>query len=298
MINPHCCLRASWILLNVLLFSFAHAQTVAGLSPAAITRAKWTTETVAPGITWKYLRTGEFFNSRQSINVLDIDLSSSGYTIQFPHLEAGRIPTSRIADSIRAIAAINGTFFNMDTGGATCFLKVNDTIFSVSRYDLSGGYFLPQLDAAGLAIDRSGKPRIVYKPPYGWENLSDYPSIMVTGPILIKDGYVVEQQDIPFNASRHPRTAVGTTRDNRLILVTVDGRNEQAAGASTTELAQIMAGLGCTEAINLDGGGSTTMWIRSKGENGVVNYPSDNKQFDRRGERAVSNVIAIMPNRK
>jgi len=55
------------------------------------------------------------------------------------------------------------------------------------------------------------------------------------------------------------------------------------------ELQQIMAALGCRDAINLDGGGSTTMVVRDA----VINHPSDNGQFDADGERRVANAIVI-----
>jgi exopolysaccharide biosynthesis protein len=97
-----------------------------------------------------------------------------------------------------------------------------------------------------------------------------------------------------FNTNRHPRTAIGITKDKHLLLVTVDGRSAEAQGMTTEELAQLMQALGCTEALNLDGGGSTTMWISGKGTEGIVNYPSDNKVYDQKGERAVANSILVV----
>ena len=65
---------------------------------------------------------------------------------------------------------------------------------------------------------------------------------------------------------------------------------KQLAGMSLFELGVFLRSLKCQQAINLDGGGSTTMWIKSQG---VVNYPSDNQRFDHSGERKVANVIVI-----
>ena len=92
-----------------------------------------------------------------------------------------------------------------------------------------------------------------------------------------------------FNTNRHPRTAVGRRPDGTVLLVVADGRNAQAAGLSMSELQQVMAALGCRDAVNLDGGGSTTMVVRGQ----VVNHPSDNKQFDPAGERVVANAIVV-----
>ncbi len=59
------------------------------------------------------------------------------------------------------------------------------------------------------------------------------------------------------------------------------------------ELAEMMRLLKCRDAVNLDGGGSTTMWIDGKPFNGVVNMPSDNKKWDHEGERAVANILIV-----
>ena len=73
------------------------------------------------------------------------------------------------------------------------------------------------------------------------------------------------------------------------MLLVADGRNKQAAGLSMNELLQVMQALGCADAVNLDGGGSTTMVVRGQ----VVNHPSDNKEFDAAGERPVANAIIV-----
>ena len=87
---------------------------------------------------------------------------------------------------------------------------------------------------------------------------------------------------------------MGITDENHLIAVVVDGRSSQAQGMTTYELATVMQALGCTEAMNLDGGGSSTAWVQGQPYNGVVNYPSDNKKFDHYGEREVANAIVFI----
>ena len=89
-----------------------------------------------------------------------------------------------------------------------------------------------------------------------------------------------------FSAARHPRSAVGFTRDSSLALfVVVDGRRPWSVGMSLSELGAAMLALGAWDAMNLDGGGSSTLWIRGS----VVNYPSDPA-----GERAVGNALFIL----
>jgi exopolysaccharide biosynthesis protein len=83
---------------------------------------------------------------------------------------------------------------------------------------------------------------------------------------------------------RHPRTAIGWRADGKLVLVVVDGRQKSSAGMTMDELATLMLELNCIEAMNLDGGGSTTMAVRNR----IVNSPSDLM-----GERAVSDALMI-----
>jgi exopolysaccharide biosynthesis protein len=85
---------------------------------------------------------------------------------------------------------------------------------------------------------------------------------------------------------RHPRTLLGTTRNGSLILATIDGRQPGiTVGANFVEAAQFMRWLGATQAINLDGGGSTAMVVGDK----LVNRPSDG------GERAVGDALLVLP---
>ena len=90
-----------------------------------------------------------------------------------------------------------------------------------------------------------------------------------------------------FVASRNPRTLAGVRADGKLLLVTVDGRRRGfSAGVTLAEAARVMRSLGARDALNLDGGGSTTMTAGRR----VVNRPSDPG-----GERAVSDGLFVLP---
>jgi hypothetical protein len=90
-----------------------------------------------------------------------------------------------------------------------------------------------------------------------------------------------------FGLRRNPRTMAGVTRDGRLLLVAVDGRAPgYAAGLSFEEEAAVMRALGARDAVNLDGGGSTTMTVRGN----VVTRPSDAT-----GERPIGDAIVVKP---
>jgi hypothetical protein len=95
-----------------------------------------------------------------------------------------------------------------------------------------------------------------------------------------------ERIGVVFLRSRHPRTFVGINRDTtRLYLCTVDGRQPASVGMSFQEMADFLLSIGASEAVNLDGGGSTTMVARGR----VVNKPSD-----KTGERAVANSLQVV----
>jgi len=125
----------------------------------------------------------------------------------------------------------------------------------------------------------------------------DTPLMLIGGwPRILRDGEVVagesatDEGTLSRNAEqRHPRTAVGFSRDSSsLLLVTVDGRSENSGGMTLVELAGVMRELGAWQAMNFDGGGSTTMVVGDK----VVNRPSDKE-----GEREVGNALLVVVRR-
>jgi hypothetical protein len=88
-----------------------------------------------------------------------------------------------------------------------------------------------------------------------------------------------------FSSARHPRSAIAISGDSsQLMLVVVDGRRPWSVGMSLSELADALVALGARDAMNLDGGGSSTLWIRGT----VVTHPSDAA-----GERAVGNALFV-----
>ncbi|MDQ6904355.1 MAG: phosphodiester glycosidase family protein [Bacteroidota bacterium] len=113
------------------------------------------------------------------------------------------------------------------------------------------------------------------------------------GPVLVQNNKVQISNNEEKNFSgkaindRHPRTAIGYTNDNKIIILVAEGRSESASGLTLTQEAQILADLGCEEALNLDGGGSTCMLLNGK----QTNSPSDKE-----GQRTVPSVFLIEKN--
>ncbi|MFP5503474.1 MAG: phosphodiester glycosidase family protein, partial [Candidatus Sericytochromatia bacterium] len=111
------------------------------------------------------------------------------------------------------------------------------------------------------------------------------------GPTILKNGKVHvtaarEGFDHHIASGRAPRTAIGYTASGQTVMITVDGRQpKHSVGCTLSELARLMAEMGAVEAINLDGGGSSTMVVGGKAVNKVSGGT----------ERLVSNAIGVFP---
>ncbi|MGF1638486.1 MAG: phosphodiester glycosidase family protein [Cyclobacteriaceae bacterium] len=244
----------------------------------------WTQETISESIGWKTLHSDVYFDSWQNINVLIFESGNEYLKFSFIS-DTIRRKTSEMATEARAAFALNGSFFNMKTAEPACFLKINDTILSKTANEIK------RLDDAALVISKTRNLEIMLKPENGWQSLGDtYPDVMVTGPLLVWDGKMNTLEDNTFNTTRHPRTGVCITKTDQVIFFTADGRHEQAVGLSTSEFAEFMLSMECKQGINLDGGGSTTLW---SARHGILNRPSDNKLFDNHGEREVANIVVV-----
>ena len=113
------------------------------------------------------------------------------------------------------------------------------------------------------------------------------------GPVLLQNGKIEisNNEELKFTGKaindKHPRTAMGYTKDNKLIILVIEGRTKEAGGATLTQEAQILKDLGCVEALNLDGGGSSCL---------LVNGKETIKPSDAKGQRPIPAVFMIMKN--
>lgn len=141
--------------------------------------------------------------------------------------------------------------------------------------------YLRRASRVEIKTELKTDPQLSFKPNF----------LLGAGPQLIAAGKKVFADEAArysdsLYRQRHPRTAIGWRTDGKLILLTVDGRQKQSVGMTLDELADLMMELGCVEAMNLDGGGSTAMVVKNK----IVNSPSDAT-----GERPVSDALLIFP---
>jgi exopolysaccharide biosynthesis protein len=188
--------------------------------------------------------------------------------------------TSDIAEQNGAIFAVNGDYYGFrDTG----MVIRNGVVYRDSGV------------REGLAFYRDGHVELYDETATDAQSLVDAGvwNTLSFGPALVADGQVldgIDDVEVDTNFGNHsiqgdqPRTAIGVVEDNHLVVVVVDGRSEgYSAGATMTELATLMQGLGAVTAYNLDGGGSSTLFFDGE----VVNQPSNG------GERGTSDILYI-----
>ena len=254
-----------------------------------IIKADWKVTTTPEGLTHKQAQIKGLFNSVQSINLIEIPRSAK-MKVGIAGDE-GMKRTSQQATEKGALAAINGTYYNMVTGNSVCFYKINDQVLDTT----TNGEFKSRVNGAIREV--KGNIEII---DWNKEIEANYTknkgSVLASGPIMVDNGRISDWSNCSksFIETRHPRSAIFTKKNGTIVFLTVDGRSEgNAAGMSIPELAYLAKILGAEDAINLDGGGSTTLWLKGAPENGVLNYPSDNKRFDHKGERSVSNIFYV-----
>jgi hypothetical protein len=165
----------------------------------------------------------------------------------------------------------NGRIAKVRDGGGSSGIPPAGMVVSIGgeRFEQIRPHVRP---GAPVAVDTK-LISLLPDPEGEWERAE---GIASAGPLLLWKGQRIEEPEKEsiskvFCLARHPRTAAGVRADGTLVFVTVDGRQpETSVGMSIPELTDLMLELGCVSAVNLDGGGSTTMVIDGQ----VVNSPS------------------------
>ncbi len=275
---------ATLLLLSYLGPAFSQSDSI------NVVNADWKKKKITSGVVLKtYWFNNNLFGSNQNVSILEIKPKRK-LMLDLGYDAKKLITTSEFGESTNSLAALNGTFFDISNGGSVDFIKSDGKVINENRLGKNGGRSGHQTSAL---VFNKGKLSIAkFNGDPLWEKTLVGEDIMVTGPLLIMNQLDEKLDSNAFNKTRHPRTAVAVTKKNRVLLITVDGRNANSAGMSLFELAKLMRWLNSDDAINLDGGGSTTLWVKGDG-NGVVNYPSDNKKWDHEGQRKVANVVLL-----
>ncbi|MBR0398148.1 MAG: phosphodiester glycosidase family protein [Eubacterium sp.] len=187
--------------------------------------------------------------------------------------------TSEMAETLNAVLAINGDYYG----------------FRDSGYVMRNGYLYRSTARSGsgnedLVVYSDGSMEIIDESEVTAEELEAKGAVQIYsfGPGLISDGTVsvTAGDEVDQSMRSNPRTAIGMVEPGHYIMVVSDGRTDESAGLSLAQLADVMQNAGCTEAYNLDGGGSTTMWFNGK----IVNNPTGGRGSN---ERAVSDIVYI-----
>lgn len=275
----------------------------------ALMRGPWMIDTI-DGLVVKTVQfqNKEMFGTNQYIAIIELP-SSSPYKVAMCY-EPRRTKTSVQAQKHQAIAAINGSFFDMAKHNPICYLKINGKEIS-ENIPMKPGMKTRKYYQTGTMAIRNGRPMIFRTDSLrNWEHVHLKDSNIITaGPLLIYHGKDMPMRtDKEFVAFRHNRTALGIKADGTVMLVAVDGRTNYSSGMSLPELIKTLRWLGCRDALNFDGGGSTTLYLDPKTgapanafwrrnnttKNGLLNHPTDNGKYDFLGERTVSSCILIV----
>lgn len=171
-------------------------------------------------------------------------------------------------ENYSVIASINGAGFNMTTGEPGGLLVMGGTQYHEPNAD---GFF-GILDDGTAMIGTTAE----YKKLHAQGKVKE--AIAGFGSVLVKDGKIVVAHSNGYTNDRASRTAVGITKTGKVVFLVVDGRQEPVScGGSMQEIAQMMLEAGCYNAVNLDGGGSTTYVAKQEGDEklSVANRPSD-----------------------
>ncbi len=276
------------------------------------------TVTLPPGV--KLIKGERTTNPKLKLWYFDVDMNRTDVAIK-PYLHpTGKEGITAFVPRMGAYAGINGGYFDVNSSASYSALiepgvvKAKN-IATVTRP--AGTYYLTRslfsfTDTREFAIDwiyhwgnrtldiaRYGSPlpntQSAPAPAPVQAAGQPYYEILAGiggGPTLVKNGAVnlTYDQEVFFGSgvgstNRDPRTAVGYTADKHVIMVVIDGRQTDSEGLSLPETADLMISLGCVEAMNLDGGGSTQMAIGSQ----LVNLPVGSTY-----QRPVPTMLAIV----
>lgn len=248
----------------------------------------WTISTVKPDVLYKTGQFSLFGSSERRIHVLDVTLNHAnrlGIGVSTPHKS-----TVAICNDYEAIAGVNAGYFPLGSSsdkdpyiridGVTVqdghlgvnqlftnsALLIHDNVATVRKFAGSG----TNLNQMAAAIP-----------------ISQAQNIIVCGPMLITDG-AIENLNMAqsHNSSSTGRTGLGVSADGKRVFMVVVDYNGDVVGMNTWQLAKVLQALGARNAMNFDGGGSSTMFVKNLGDNGRVSTNTYS-------QRAVKSVVYV-----
>ena len=261
--------------------------------PAAIER-------IADGIELRRMDDPSMLSPEGPVAVQALRVDPKKVTLELA-VAADKLPARETVQDISArhaaIAAVNAGFFALEDGRPAGLLKVRGQLLGAASRARGAVAFRERRGETLLLFDRVTVERqarqyrtLLGSRPQDWSRAGH--AVGGAGLLLLNDRLLDEWSDeriaAGFDTTRHPRTMIG--EDGQSIwLITIDGRQPALSlGMTFTELQGLAKRLGLRSALNLDGGGSTTMVVKGA----VVNHPSDAA-----GPRQVSDAIVVLPRR-
>ncbi len=221
-------------------------------------------------------------NSPRTLRIyaLQVDLSNPRISLRSTASSERKQSPGNFAKAVGAHAAINGDFFEW-------------TYYNTNGMSAGNGASWGIADGASMANFAFGTGRaeiypqaevVTFDPGWMLGVVSGFPDIVRDGQVISSYAY-----DPGHCSGLHPRSGIGLSQDKKtLFMVVVDGRSDTSKGVKCSELGQIMKDLGAWRAINLDGGGSSALVVKSGSSYPAINQPSDGYQ------RAVANHLAVI----
>ncbi len=263
-------------------------------------REGWTTTQVASGLKWHNFEGMDPVTSKpQKVNVVEADLNNPGLRLSFVYSATDKM-VSEIAADRSALAVVNATYgagqdgiVHIKTDGAVR-RTIDSTVEGYTAWKHKAAVWYDGLSKFGFYNYHDNV--LASKAAY---EADTHRNLYSSAPLLINNGTNINLYDFGGNsAARHPRTVLAVTRSGRLLLITIDGRLSTAKGMTCPEM-QLFLGryFAPAYAINMDGGGSTAMYVTG---NGIVNYPcngtaedAEDISRDHTAERSLPSFFAI-----
>lgn len=248
----------------------------------------WTAYTARPSVVYKTGQFTLFGSTTRRIHILDVTLNGTNTLgIGF---STNNKSTVAMCNDYGAIVGINGGYFPMD--GASD----KDPYIRINGVKVQDGHLNVNSIFTNAALTIHNNVATIRNFTTGGKNqnqiaaaipVAEAENVIVCGPMLIKDN-VIENLDmsVSHNSSSTARTGFGVTADGKRIFMVVVDYNDGVTGVSTLNLAKILQALGAVNAMNFDGGGSSTMFVQGQGNSGRVSVNTYSM-------RAVRSVIYV-----
>ena len=295
----------------------------------------WTSATIQEGlIYYSYSGLDNVSNARQRVFVADVDLNSKRYSVKLEYHSPG-MKTSEVFKEYNALVSMNAGYEResivIKVDGQRYSVMPNDVVgtTTVPNWKSEAAIYLDgDLDVRIAFVARTQFPKL-YKSDQDpnridinyelrkYFTFSKESNILTSAPMLIDDFEPVGESFVNpkltaeqineldyedpdrHQGVRHPRTVFAKTENNHVLFIVIDGRRSNLSEGMTAREATrfLVKYFNPQYAINLDGGGSSALCVKGKGDSqtNVVNYPSDNgNNASHSGERAVNSHFYIV----